>query len=379
MGKIALVTTDPVPTHEPVPHVRHSVSLGHLLPAVLIVGTLWWAQAFFIPVVFSVLLSYALEPLVARLRLWHVPRSVAVPFILTALLVGMASGMYALRGQAVAFANRLPQGAHVIAQAVRLHTSGAPGPFAKMQQAAKELEAMTLSRRLLRANDGVTSVRIEEPTFRWSSWLLQGSHGAVLLGGQLFAVICLVYYLMMSGDLYRRKLVRIVGPSIADKKLTVHILADIDRQIERFLLARAVISAAVGVAVWGAFRLLGLEEAGIWAVLSAVLFTIPIVGPAVVIGGAALAGMLQFGSLSMAAAAAGACTVIAAIEGNVLSPWLLSRAGEMNAVAVFVSLLFWGWLWGAWGLLLAVPITAAIKAVCERVEDLQVYAELLKA
>jgi len=72
------------------------------------------------------------------------------------------------------------------------------------------------------------------------------------------------------------------------------------------------------------------------------------------------------------------CIVIGALEGNVLTPWLMSKVGEMNAAAVFISLLFWGWIWGLWGLLLAVPITAAIKAVCDRVEDLGPIAELLK-
>jgi predicted PurR-regulated permease PerM len=98
-----------------------------------------------------------------------------------------------------------------------------------------------------------------------------------------------------------------------------------------------------------------------------------------VILGAAVAGFVQFGTVGMAAAAAGATAVIAALEGNVLTPLLMSRVGEMNAVAVFVSLMFWGWMWGIWGLLLAVPITAAIKAVCERVDDLNPLAELLKS
>jgi predicted PurR-regulated permease PerM len=195
--------------------------------------------------------------------------------------------------------------------------------------------------------------------------------------GQMFVVLCLVYYLLAAGDLYKRKLVRIV-PTLSDKKATVEILAEIDRQIERFLLARVVISAFVGVVIWIAFHLLGVEEAGIWGVLSAVLFAVPFLGPTLVVIAAALAGFVQFGSVGMAGGVGGLCVVVAAVEGNVLAPWLMSRVGEMNAVAVFVSLLFWGWIWGAWGLLLAVPITAAAKAVCERIPNLFAFAELLK-
>ena len=95
-------------------------------------------------------------------------------------------------------------------------------------------------------------------------------------------------------------------------------------------------------------------------------------------GGAAVAGFVQFGSVAMAAAVGGVCIAIGALEGYVLTPWLMSRVGSMNAVAVFVSLLFWGWIWGIWGLFLAVPITAAAKAACERIDDLNAFAELLK-
>jgi predicted PurR-regulated permease PerM len=172
--------------------------------------------------------------------------------------------------------------------------------------------------------------------------------------------------------------VRIAGPSLSQKKITVQILQEIDRQIERFLVARLAISLFVGLVVWMGFRFLGFREAGIWGLLAAVLFAVPYVGPAVVTIGAAVAGFVQFGSLSMASAASGFTLTIAAIEGNVLAPWLLSRVGRMNAVAVFVSLLFWGWIWGVWGLLLAVPMMAAAKAVCERIDDLSSYAEWLK-
>jgi predicted PurR-regulated permease PerM len=196
-------------------------------------------------------------------------------------------------------------------------------------------------------------------------------------GGQMFAVLCLVYYLLAAGDLYKRKLVHLV-PTLSDKKITVEIFAEIDRQIERFLLARVAISAVVGIAIWIAFHLIGVEEAGVWGVLSALLFAIPIVGPTLIVIAAAVAAFMQFGSVGMTGVVAVLCVVIAALEGYLLTPWLMSRVGEMNAVAVFVSLLFWGWIWGAWGLLLAVPITAVAKAICERIPDLVPFAELLK-
>jgi predicted PurR-regulated permease PerM len=382
MRKMAIVPAEPAAANasqreaEVTQHQR-TWTANQIIALLLIVGALWWAQAVAIPVVVALFVSYALEPVILRLESWRISRMVAVPLVLVALLALTGSGFYALRGEVVAFANRLPEGAHAIALAVRTKTSGPSGPLGKLQQAAKELEAAALASRQPKIADGVQPVRIEEPTFKWNEWIWQGSHGAVTLATQLFAVICLAYYLMLAGDSYKRKLVHLVGPSLAEKKLTVQILEEIDSQIERYLLARATISALVGLCVWITFRLLGLEEAGVWAVLSAILFTIPIAGPAIVIVGAGAAGVLQTGSIATAAAAAGICTVIAAVEGNLLAPWLMSRVGKMSAVAVFVSLLFWGWLWGAWGLILAVPITAAIKATCERVDDLGPVAEFL--
>jgi len=373
VSKVAFVTPGPLDSELPPPERSWIATIA--IPLMLIVA-LWWAQTVVIPVVISLLVSYALEPTIARLEFLRLPRAVGVPLVLLLLLFAIGSGIYGLRSEAQALAYRLPEGAHTIAQVVRTKTAGASGPWARMQQAAKELENAAGTRQA-RSTDGVQAVRIEEPTFRWSDWFWQGSHGLFAFITQLIVVICLSYYLMISGDAFKRKLVRLVGPSLSDKKRTLEILSEIDRQIGRFIWVRAAISAIVGAAVWLTFRGLNLEDAAVSAVIAGLLFTIPLVGPAIVILGAGTAAVLQTGSIGTALTASGICAAIAAVEGNLLGPWLLGKVGRMNAVAVFVSLLFWGWLWGAWGLVLAVPITAAIKAVCERVEDWNGFAELL--
>jgi predicted PurR-regulated permease PerM len=347
-----------------------------VVAGVALVAGLWLGKVVLIPIVLSVLISYALEPLVARLQSWHLPRVLGVPVVLTILLASGAAVTYGLRGEAAAFIERLPSGVHVVATAIQRATRGRPGAVTRVQQAADELESAA-NAATGRKRDGVTQVWIDEPTLKWSNWLWQGWQGALEFGAQSFVVLCLVYYLLMAGDLYKRKIVRMV-PTLSDRKVTVGILDEINRQIERFLVARVLISVIVGAAVWLSFRLLGVEEAGIWGVISAVLYAIPIVGPTVVVVGAAIAAFVQFRSLEMTAVVAGVSVAIGAIEGNVLTPWLMSRAGDMNAGAVFVSLMFWGWIWGVWGLLLAVPITAVVKATCERIPEFQNVAELLK-
>ena len=166
------------------------------------------------------------------------------PLILVVLLSAGVTGAYLIRGDALAFVNRLPVAAHTVAQAIQRASRGTPGTVSKVQAAARELESAASGATGKTAQAGVTAIRIQEPTFKWSDWLWQGSHGAMEFGGQMFAVLCLVYYLLAAGDLYKRKLVRMV-PMLSDKKVTVEILDEIDRQIERFLVARVVISAIV--------------------------------------------------------------------------------------------------------------------------------------
>jgi predicted PurR-regulated permease PerM len=133
----------------------------------------------------------------------------------------------------------------------------------------------------------------------------------------------------------------------------------------------------VGVATWLAFLWIGLEHAAIWGIVSGVFNMIPYLGPVVVTGGTGLVGFLQFGTVSMALTVAGISLVITSLEGYLLTPWLTGRAGRMNAVMVFIGVLFWGWLWGVWGLLLGVPIIMMVKAICDRVEDFKPIGELL--
>ena len=128
-----------------------------------------------------------------------------------------------------------------------------------------------------------------------------------------------------------------------------------------------------GAALWA----LGLENAAVWGIAAGVLNLVPYIGSvvtAVTSGGVAF---LQFGSSNMALLVAGASLFIHTVVGNLITPWLTSRASRMNPVAVFVGLLAWGWLWGGWGLLLGLPILMIVKSVCDRVDDLKPVGEFL--
>jgi predicted PurR-regulated permease PerM len=164
---------------------------------------------------------------------------------------------------------------------------------------------------------------------------------------------------------------------LTNKKITVQALDEITAQIQRYLLVQLLASFVVGVTTGLAFWALGLQHAAVWGFAAGVLNLIPYIGNVIVTGAAALVAFLQFGEVNMALAVAGISLIINTIEGNLMVPWLTSKASRMNPVAVFIGVLAWGWLWGVWGLLLGIPILMVVKAVCDRVDDLKPVGEML--
>jgi predicted PurR-regulated permease PerM len=223
----------------------------------------------------------------------------------------------------------------------------------------------------------VQRVQIEEPALNVRGYLSWGAASLIAFAGQTTLVVFFVFFLLASGDLFKRKLVKIAGPSLEQKKITVQILSEINTQISRFLLVRVITSIVVGVATWLAFRALGLEQAEVWGLAAGVFNSIPYFGPVIVAAGTFVVGFLQFGTIGMGAYIAGISMVITTLEGWVLTPWLTSRTARTNEVAMFIGLIFWSFVWGLWGTLLAVPMLVAVKACCDRIEDLKPIGELL--
>jgi predicted PurR-regulated permease PerM len=190
-------------------------------------------------------------------------------------------------------------------------------------------------------------------------------------------VLFLAYFMLASGDTFRRKLVKIAGPTLSKKKITLRVLDQIAEQIQHYLLVHVFTSLLVGVATWLAFLWIGLEHAAIWGIAAGVFNSVPYLGPFIVSSGTALVAFLQFETLGMVLLVSGTALLITSIEGYLLTPWLTGRTSRMSPVVVFVSVLFWGWLWGLWGLLLGVPAVMIIKAICDHVEDLKPIGELL--
>jgi predicted PurR-regulated permease PerM len=348
-----------------------------ILATLALIFALRYAQEVFIPIVLAILIQYMLDPMVTWASRFRIPRYVSAAVVLVGLTAALGAGVYSLRDEAARTLEQLPEAARRIRQALR--SRGAPDtPVEKVQQAAGEIErAASEAAGSTPAPAGVTRVQVEEPAFRASEYLWTGSRNAVTIAGQGVVVFFLVYFLLAAGDSYRRKLVRIAGTRLAEKKVTVQILAEINLQIGRFLLVQVITSLIVAVATWLALSYLGLKQAAIWGVAAGVFNTIPYFGAILVTAALAVVAFLQFGTLAMAAYVAGVAFVITSLEGFLLTPALMGKAAGINQVALFISLLFWTWVWGIVGTILAVPIMMAIKTICDRIEGFQPVAELL--
>lgn len=361
--------------HVPV-NVR-SISLV-VLAGIAALATLRWASPFFIPLMVGLMFSYALSPIVDALQRVRIPRPFSAAVLLIGILGGVGGAMYAYSDDANQLVASLPDAAAKLREVVRRGHGPAATPLGTVQKAAAQLEqAAAEAGTATPAARGVQRVMIEKPKFDIREHLWNSTLGLVSLVGQVVLVTFLTYFLLLSGDTFRRKMVKITGPTLSAKKITVQALDEITGQIQRYLLVQLVASVIVGVASGLAFWALGLRNAGAWGFGAGVLNLIPYIGSAIVTGAAALAAFVQFGEIKPVLAIAGASLAIHTLVGNLLVPWLTSRASRMNPVVVFIGVLGWGWLWGVWGLLLGMPILMIVKAVCDRVEHLKPIGELL--
>jgi len=370
--------TDGLDTADPVESVPPSgVRIQHVAFTLLIVAItvllLRFMQPVLIPLVLGALLFYALDPAVDRLQQMRVPRAVGAALMLLIVLGGCGALAYSLQGQALTVIDQLPTGARKLAASLRRAPGAEPGAVEKVQQAADALQG---TQKPARPAPGVTRVQIEEPLFEARTFFWSSSIGLMSAANQLMMIVFLTFFMLLSDQLFKRKLVEIVG-TLSQKKLTVSVLEDIAGQIERFLVIQILTSTAVALATWGALWALGLQQAALWGLAAGILNSIPYYGPLLITAGLSIVGYLQFGTLGMTAAVAGAALLITTLEGWFLTPSLIGRAASMNHVAVFAGLLFWSWAWGVWGMLLAVPMMMVIKVVCDRVDALQPVGHLL--
>lgn len=370
------VAARPVAVITDVPRAARKNVGAAILAALAVVAALYFARAFFVPLLIGILASYMLYPLVEWPRRVHIPRAVSAAVVMAVLVGAMSWIAISLRDDALAMIEKLPEAAQKLRQSISDSRTTGLSVLHHMQQAANELQGAA-------ADAGVTpnAPIVVPPAPRSTLWLQDFAYAQTALLVTVIAqtpiVLLLIYFLLASGQHFRRRLVQLVGPSPTRQQDTIHILKEVNIQIQRYLLATLVSNALVALGTWLAFEALGVEQAGVWGVAAGILHFIPYLGPVLIAFASCIAAFLQFGSIITALIVAGTSLLIAGAIGLVFMTWLQSQFTRTNAAVLFIALLFFGWLWGVWGLLLSTPLIVIAKVVCDRIESLKRMGKLL--
>jgi predicted PurR-regulated permease PerM len=328
------------------------------------------ASSFLIPIALGVLISYPLEPVVAWLERHRVPRGAGAALLLLALLGAGAAGMYTLRDDVKQLLQQLPRAAERAREMVASQI-GIDGDAVQQATGGAVQDRETDSSGAAGEQGAIASIG------QMSGSLLQlGATTLMALAGHLVVIVFLVFFLLVSGDHFRKRIVEISGPDPEDRKVAATIIRDIHQQIQRYLLVLLITGLIVSAATWTVLAWMNVPNAIMWAFLAGAFNSIPYFGPVVVSGGLFVVGMVQ-GGLTQALQMGGATLLITSLEGWLITPPLMGKAERMSALAVFIGLLLWTWVWGAWGTLLAVPMLVIIKSVADHIPRLRPLGRLM--
>jgi predicted PurR-regulated permease PerM len=325
--------------------------------------TLYFARAFFLPIVLAMLLSLLLAPVVRALRRLRLPEPAGAGVVLLVLFGALGFGVYELADPAVEWAQKAPRSLSQIEKKLR----DLKKPVAALGKATRQMEQMTQ----VTGGPAVRTVEVKPVSLGQRLF----SQATELVAGAMVMFI-LLYFFLASGDMFLRKLIRVL-PSLDDKKRAVEIARQMESDISTYLATITLINLGVGLAVWGMAVWIGLPNPLLWAALGFVTNYIPYLGALVMIAVLAMVGFLTFPDLGQALLAPGAFVVINLLEGYIVTPMVLGRRLTLNPVVIFLGLTFWGWIWGITGALLAVPIMVAFKIFCDRIEPLAPIGEFL--
>jgi predicted PurR-regulated permease PerM len=371
---VRVVTEEIVPPGT-APNERSAMAVW-ILASIALIAALYLARAFIVPLLFGILVSYTLRPIVDWFERYHVPRALGAAFILVVLVGGASWMTFSLSDDAAEMIEKLPDAARKMRQNLSILRSGGATAMHRVQEAADELQGVAVDAGMKSRDTPV--VTRESETAAWlRDFLLTQSALLVTFTAQAPVVLLLTYFLLASGTHFRRKLVQFVGPSLTQKKDAVRILEEVDEQVQRYLLVMLISNTLIAVLTWLAFEMIGLEHAGVWGVAAGILHFIPYLGTVAIALASGAAALLQFGSLPQALLLAGMFLLISGVVGMVFTTWLQGRFAGVNAAVLFIVLLFFGWLWGIAGLLLGAPLLAIAKVICDRVEFLKPFGELL--
>jgi predicted PurR-regulated permease PerM len=327
--------------------------------------TLYFARDFFLPIVLAIVLMFLLNPVVRALKRIRIPEFIGAALIIVALFAFVSFIGYKLSGPLTEWLRKAPEIGQKLQDGIRNFKK----PVEQASRAGEQVQNLTSISP--EGQKPPQRVEIKPPG------LLDGLFSrtwSFLLA--LMVMVILLYFLLASGDLFLRKLIHVL-PRLQDKKTAVQIAREIEDHISKYLLTVGMINAGLGTAGGLAFWALGMPSPMLWGAMACLLNFIPYLGALTVIVTVTLVATATFASLGHALLVPFVYFVLATLEGNFVTPWIIGRRMTLNPVMIFIGLTFWGWLWGIAGVLLAVPMLVMFKIFCDHIEPLAPIGEFL--
>lgn len=339
-------------------------TLGLILLVLLTMG-LYFAKDVILPLLMGTLLALTLSPIVRALHRLGLPHVVSASGLILLIALVLAGAALLFSGPISIWIDDAPQLGAQLRAKLRVFASS----IAIVQQASNQVEQLTAGV----ADPAVQRVALESPGIL----TMAVSNVASVLATTLVTLV-LSLFLLASGDMFYVKLID-AFPRFGDKKRALRIVYCIEKSVSRYLAVVTLINIVLGVVIGLGLWAIGMPQPAVWAVMSVIVNFLPYIGP--LIGGAVTAAVaiVSFDSLGHAALAPLIYLTATTIEGQFVTPVILGRQLELNAVSVFVTVVFWGWLWGIAGALMAVPFLVCLKVVCDNVEPLRTLGSFLSA
>jgi predicted PurR-regulated permease PerM len=343
-------------------HIRSIALTGIFL--LLALYTLKLASAFFIPVVLAMLLSILFASTIRTLQRFWIPPPLGAVLVVGCLLGGLGVGIYRLALPARDWMGKLPEAARQI-----------EGKLKDVKQSVREVtKAGQEVDRLTKLDTGEKTQKVEMRKPSLGESLLEPTQD-ILIGGGI--VVVLLFFLLASGDVFLRKLVTVL-PRFEDKKAAVEISRQIEDDISTYLLAITCVNAVFGLAVATAMYFLGMPNPLLWGAMAGLLHFIPFLGAVIGISVVTLVAAVTLNGIGAILLVPAAYFSLNIIEEYLVLPFVMGRRLMLNPVVVLVWLIFWTWLWGIPGALMAVPLLAIVKIICDHVEPLAALAEFIE-
>lgn len=333
---------------------------------------MYFAGELILPILVAILLKLVLAPLVRQLTRLRVPEPVGAGIVLAVLTCGIAYGAYALSTPAAEWITRIPERLSIL----RNHLRQIEQPMEFLREAGRSIAKLSeVADPATAAAPAVTTQAppVAEGSVLGPTLVLSETADIVLSAGSM---LVLLYFLLASGDMFLRKMVTVL-PTLRDKKQAVEIARQVQSDVSHYLLTITIINTCLGIAVGTAMMVIGMPSPWLWGALMGILNFIPFLGPAACFVIVALAAFMSFPDWHTAILPPLTVLVFTTIEGQFLTPMIVARRLVLNSVAVFVALLFCGWVWGVVGVLVSVPLLAVVKILCDRVQPLNPVGEFL--